>query len=81
MNFFFDRNIARQFARMIDAFDGENIIRPYDDRFDHKTTDIEWMSELGSDKEDWFVLSADARILRCEKELLALRSSDITFFP
>lgn len=80
MNFFFDRNIAKQFARMIDAFDSENTIRPHDDMFDHKTTDIVWMESLGSDDNQWFVLSGDTRILRCEKELLALRSSDITFF-
>lgn len=80
MKFFFDRNIAQQFARMIDAFDSVNTIRPHDDMFDPKTTDIEWMQKLGEEDEQWFVLSGDIRILRREKELLALRSSELTFF-
>lgn len=79
MNFFFDRNISHVLVKMIDVFDRDNTVRHHDDRFSHKTKDPEWIEALGNDSETWVIVSGDYRILRREKELQTLRSTDATF--
>jgi len=82
MNFFFDRNMPPQLAKMIAAYDIKNIITHHNDdpRFNETTTDIEWISVLGGDSSPWNILTLDAAILRNKAERSALRESNLTFF-
>lgn len=84
MNFFFDRNMPPQLARMVGVFHtkGEHVIRHHNDdsRFNERTTDIEWISALGKDRPTWTVISHDGAILRNAVERAALRDANLTFF-
>jgi hypothetical protein len=82
MIFFFDRCMPRRLARMVDILETEHQIVHHDDdsRFNHKTTDIEWITALRGDQDPWIIVSGDGRILRNKAESAVLRESGLTFF-
>jgi hypothetical protein len=86
MRFFFDRNMSKVLARLIDVFDRSNTIQALDDdgRFAKNTPDVEWIRILAADgSEDapaWVIISFDGRILKSKAELSALREAKLTFF-
>ncbi len=83
MRFFFDRNLSFRLARMLDAFELDHTVRHHDDRFEKHTADVEWIAALHADLaegEPWIVVSGDARMLQRERERVAIRDSDLTFF-
>ena len=82
MRFFFDRNMSPYLARTVAALDRDNNIlhHDWDQRFNKRTTDIEWLTALAKDEPRWIVLSGDSSILRNKTEQLALRESKLTFF-
>lgn len=52
MNFFFDRQIPIQIARMLDAYECEHTITHLDEdsRFTPETPDVEWIGAIGADE-------------------------------
>ena len=66
---------------MVDILETDHTIRHHNDdpRFNPRTTDIEWMSELSSDKIDWVVVNRDGAIFRSKAERAALRQARLSF--
>ena len=81
MRFIFDRNMS-PYLGAVAALDRDNNIIHHDDdqRFNKRTTDIEWLTALAKDDPRWIILSGDSSILRNKAEQLALRESKLTFF-
>jgi hypothetical protein len=83
MRFFLDRNMPPQLAKIVAAADPQTLIRHHNDdpRFHEKTTDIEWITTLGTDGvPPWVALSCDGWILKNRAERLCLKSANLTFF-
>jgi hypothetical protein len=86
MRFFFDRNISKYIAQMLDAFSrgdrGGHEAKGLDDdpRFTKTTGDVEWLAALGRDDPPWIVICGDAAILDNEVERAALDEANLTFF-
>ncbi len=86
MRFFFDRNISKYIAQMLDAFSrghpGGHEVKSLDDdrRFTNTTGDVEWLAVLGRDEPSWIVICGDAAILANEVERAALDEANLTFF-
>ena len=82
MRFFFDRNMSPYLARMMDIYDREHTVSHHDDddRFNPRTTDLEWIDALAKDEPPWVVMSADGRILKNRVERAALSEAKLTFF-
>lgn len=80
MNFFFDRNISIQIARMVNHYDRiHNVIGQDDDaRFSDTTSDPELIRELASDRPKPVYLTADISQRKNPQERQALRESDMT---
>jgi hypothetical protein len=82
MRFFFDRNMAPQLARMVNALEREHTAQSHydDDRFTDTTSDVEWIKVLADDDPPWVIISGDGRILKNKAELSALKEAGLTFF-
>jgi hypothetical protein len=82
MNFFFDRNMPRRLAHMVDIFELDHTVRHHDDdaRFNPRTTDVEWLKGLAEDSAPWIIVSGDGRILRNAVERRALEETGFTYF-
>lgn len=78
-SYFFDRNIPVLLVRLIDVYERQNTVVYLDDRFDQRTTDIDWMSALRDDEESPVVICGDMRIMRNAAEAQVLRSTELTF--
>ena len=84
MKFFVDNNLPPVLAKILDAYlkaqhpDGKAIhLR---ERFPQDTPDIEWITELGKEEDDWYVFTADLRIFRNKAEKQAWRQSGLSAF-
>lgn len=79
--FLFDRCCPVRLARVIAAYDEENVVRFFDDdeRFVKTTPDTDWIATLAADP-PWAVVSMDGRILTRPHEKAALRASGLKFF-
>lgn len=82
MRFFFDRNMSRMLARMVDILDRDHSAQSYfdDDRFTPTTPDVEWINVLAADDPPWIIVSGDGRILKNKTEMSALKEAELTFF-
>ena len=82
MRFFFDRNMSKLLARMVDVFDRNHSVVAHDDddRFSPNTPDVEWIKILADDAPSWIIISGDGRILKNRTELSALKEAKLTFF-
>lgn len=80
MNFFFDRQIAIQIARMLDAYECEHTIVHLDEdnRFTPVTPDIEWIEAIAADEPTPILVTADINIKRKAVERQALQDSGLT---
>lgn len=81
MRFFMDRNLPKQMARLLEAFDRTSEIRHLDDsEFADTTADIDWLRTISKWNPKPVVLCGDGRILRHPAESQALRAAELTFF-
>jgi len=80
MEFFIDRNVPEKLARMLGFFDREHSVIYHDEWFDPKTSDVEWLEDLGSRTPPPIVFSGDGRILKNPAEYQVLQSIPLTFF-
>jgi len=82
MKFFFDRNFSWRIARMVGVFELEHTTWHHDQdaRFNHTTTDVEWLETLARDSESWAIISGDGRILKNKVERKALDETGFKFF-
>ena len=80
MNFFMDRNMSPKMAQLIEVFDRENQVRHLDDDFPQDMPDTGWLNSLGKRTPKPAVISGDARILRNNAEMQALREAGLAFF-
>jgi len=74
-----DENFPIQAARMLEAFDSHNEIRPLLDHAERGTPDSEWIAMLGAWESKPVVVSGDGRILKNRVERRALREANLTF--
>jgi hypothetical protein len=76
----FDENLSPRLARAFQKlFEGECEVITIRDRFNKKTSDITWISDLSSEGK-WVVISGDRRITRNQAEYNAFRSSKLVGF-
>jgi hypothetical protein len=81
VRFFIDACIAKKIARSLQAVsDGRETVVYHDDMFANGTKDVEWISKLREDGDDWIIISADPRIARNRLEQEAWRESGLTAF-
>ena len=78
MNYFIDNNLSPRIARALCALEGEHgdKVIHLKDKFDQKTTDEEWMTSLGHEK-DWVVITCDKRISKNPYEIKAWKESGL----
>lgn len=83
MKFFFDRNIAKQLARMLNGWDIPNdlVHSDDDDRFDKNSSDIFILQTLSKERPKPVFLTADLN-MKCKypEERQALHDSGLTVF-
>lgn len=80
MKVVFDENLSPRLARAFQKlFEGECEVITIRDRFNKKTSDITWISDLSSEGK-WVVISGDRRITRNQAEYNAFRSSKLVGF-
>lgn len=80
MNFFFDRNMPRRIARMLEAYDSVNTVTHQDDdnRFDQNTPDVGLIATLAGERPSPVLLTADEAMQRNVEERSALAGSRLT---
>lgn len=96
MNFFFDANMNRRYARMLSELcDGRHAVvhitehpdfihnNKYSDLnklIGNNTPDIEWIRKLATSGLDWKIVSGESDIIDTAQERAALLESGLTFF-
>jgi len=96
MNFFFDANMNRRYARMLSslhegehdiihitehqAFIRNNVFSPGGTLIGNNTKDVEWIGTLGRSGIEWKIISGEADIIDTAQERAALIESRLTFF-
>jgi len=96
MNFFFDANMNRRYARMLSSLhEGEhhiihitehknfahnNVFSTNGTLIGNSTKDIEWIDTLGRSGIEWKIISGEADIIDTAQERAALIASRLTFF-
>ncbi len=76
----FDHNLSPFIARALSQlFHGLHEIYPLRDKFDIRTSDVQWIEQLSSD-DRWVVISGDRRITRNKIEYEAFRRSRLVGF-
>jgi hypothetical protein len=77
---FFDNCILFRIARALDILDEHNSIVALRDKFPVDVEDLEWISELAREKENWIIISGDVRISRNKAEREAWLEAQLTAF-
>lgn len=79
MNFWFDRSVPINLARMLDQYDAENVIVHQDDdgRFKKTDPDEHWMRRLAEDNVPWVVVTADLRIIKDKAQRQVFREVNL----
>lgn len=82
MRFFLDVCCPARVAQMLACLEPKLMIRHFSDdpRFEQDTSDVDWITTIGSDTPAWTVLSFDHHILKRPNERAALTAADFTFF-
>ncbi len=82
MRFFLDRCCPLRVAHMLACLEPRLMIRHFSDdpRFEPKTSDVDWITTIGTDSPPWTVLSFDHHILKRSNEKAALTNANLTFF-
>jgi hypothetical protein len=82
--FLFDRCFPRPIARMIEQYEGGQVVVRFqddDERFEIDTPDVDIIRTLAADETyHWVLVSADTRITRRPAERTILAASGIKFF-
>lgn len=82
MNFFFDNNLPPRLARALSFLskpDGHTVV-PLLDKFERNTPDVDWITTLSQEKNDWVIISGDKNIIRKKHERAAWKESELTAF-
>jgi hypothetical protein len=77
--FFTDENFPHPANDLLRAFDRQNQIVAFLEKFKKGTPDIEWLPEVGNWPEKPAIVCGDGRILTNAVERSALRKTDCTF--
>lgn len=80
MNFFFDRNLGKRLAWMLDAYDPDHTVRHLDDdaRFSRDDSDIRLVEVLSREQPPTVLVTADVSMRRKPEERRALAGSGLT---
>lgn len=76
----FDNCISFRIAHALGILDERHLIVALRDKFPVDITDVEWISVLAKEKEQWVIISGDTRITRNQAEREAWREAEQTAF-
>lgn len=79
MLFFFDRNMPKPLARMLNEYHKDDQVLWLEDRFAEKTDDVVWLKQLAQWDPRPVVVSGDGRILKNPAQRQVLGGLPLTF--